>query len=403
MARDHVITTDYTPISTRFLLAPSSRPHSPSTSSSFSKQVSLLSQRLTALDQERRKLGPNHLTTFMLGLEGLESTILKGEIKGRSPWSHSEQKEEDQSTEEDELQGIPLNMEEWEEWEKKKIERRQAKEIEQEEKEAEVKVDVKTKAMKRRRTSEEELSTGIETPKSSDNSRRKRSKDKPINAMFSASKQSSTSASNKKPERPPSVTPRASLKSKSQSFPSLDTLNSAGKSLSADLEPKKDGNEKEDSHRRGESWRSGEEGAEEEVLGEVGHGSQMALPTSTNKLVSSNPPSTSQPLPPSRSHAFPSSPIALSNPATNAYTSTPYHANGTTSTTSLALPLPAPSSPQSSRSNSPESHATKQSSTLHHPKIHRLSSVSKLGSAASLKGDEEGREIEDFLGKESLE
>jgi len=277
MARDHVITTDYTPISTRFLLAPSSRPHSPSTSSSFSKQVSLLSQRLTALDQERRKLGPNHLTTFMLGLEGLESTILKGEIKGRSPWSHSEQKEEDQSTEEDELQGIPLNMEEWEEWEKKKIERRQAKEIEQEEKEAEVKVDVKTKAMKRRRTSEEELSTGIETPKSSDNSRRKRSKDKPINAMFSASKQSSTSASNKKPERPPSVTPRASLKSKSQSFPSLDTLNSAGKSLSADLEPKKDGNEKEDSHRRGESWRSGEEGAEEEVLGEVGHGSQVSL------------------------------------------------------------------------------------------------------------------------------
>jgi len=279
MARDHATITNYSPISSRIphVLAASSRPNSPSTSSSFKQQASLLSQRLTALDQERRKLGPNHLASFMLGLEGLESAVLKGEVRGNSPWAYREWREDDQSTKEDDLQGVPLNMDEWEEWEKKKIERRQAKETELEQEEEEVQVDVKMKAAKRRRTSEEETSTGIETPKSSENSSRKRSKDRPINTMFSASKHSTNSASSKKPDRTLSVTPRASLKSKSQSFPSLETLNSAGKSLSADLDTRKNGNEKEDSRRRGESWRSGEEGAQEEVLGEFGFGSQVSL------------------------------------------------------------------------------------------------------------------------------
>jgi hypothetical protein len=54
-------------------------------------------------------------------------------------------------------------------------------------------------------------------------------------------------------------------------------------------------------------------------------------------------------------------------------------------------------SPQSQSSSSKSAVAT-----VPKAKLHRLSSVGRLGSTYSLKGDaeEEGREIEDFLGRE---
>ncbi|GAA5911671.1 uncharacterized protein JCM6883_002443 [Sporobolomyces salmoneus] len=329
------------------VLAPSSRPSSPST---FDQSVSLLSARLVELDQARRKSGLDHLASWNAGLARLESTVVKGKLL-ESPWTSLPS--EGQLNDEELNRGIPINMEQWQEWEDEK------------------------KLMNSKRAI---------LPQAPQSKRRKHKEQQHDNELVSLTRAFVTSkpqvtaskSSNSKP-RSSISTPRLTPDSKkSASFPSLETINSAGRSPSPlGALPGHSGGRK-----RRDSWKSGgnEGGAEEEILFDSGP-TQAVLPTSSANRFSSQPrisPSSiakrHQPQlflssPPSLSSHRPSAAGEGSNP----YTSTPYlDRRGDASPDSL--PVPA---------------------------LHRLTSMSRLGgSSNSLKGaveEEEEQEIEEFL------
>ncbi|GAA6026748.1 hypothetical protein JCM8097_005832 [Rhodosporidiobolus ruineniae] len=122
----------YAPVSPSIplLLAPSSRPSSPASSSSFALSSSLLAKRLAQLDSERRRTGLAHVAPASAGAARLLATAVKGEWgRRRPPWALQD-KQGRQASEEDNdearawreigVEGIPRDMDEWEEWEQRK-------------------------------------------------------------------------------------------------------------------------------------------------------------------------------------------------------------------------------------------------------------------------------------------
>ncbi|GAA5968795.1 hypothetical protein JCM3765_001268 [Sporobolomyces pararoseus] len=369
---------DCTPISSSIphVLAPDSRPSSPHSTLSlekFTETVSILSARLSELDQTRRKLGPDHLGSWGGGLGRLECTILKGALE-KSPWALTSPGEQGVD-EEDLLRGIPMNMGQWEEWEQEKLARKQA------EKKKEKKEQSRPQLHKRRKTEEsidlvgEKAREGKEVGKKVEEEKSKNpqipattkatttlnapmKKDRTLNNVFVTSKPSTSSpALSKKPGNPLSTPRQTQGSAKSPSFPSLDTLNSAARSPSPHESDAK-------SHDRRESWKSGEGGENEEVLFELGH-SQAVLPTSTQNPLSSLPRSNS-----SKKEHFLSSPTSLPGQgATNkAFTSTPYHRR----LDDLSIESNGKTFESRRRTSSPDSQngSSKSNTVLPQPKAH---------------------------------
>ena len=291
---------DCTPISraSPFVLAPDSRPSSPHSTSNldkFAETVSILSSRLSELDQARRKLGPDHLGSWGGELGRLECTILKGALE-QSPWAVNSTGEQ-RADEEDLFRGIPMNMGQWEEWEEEKSARKEVEKNKKEKKEhsrpqlhkrrkTEESIDlVETKAGEAKeveKKGEEERSKNSQvsaTTKATTTSKASTKKERTLSNVFGASKPSTASPATSKKLGNPLSTPRQTQGSaKSPSFPSLDTLNSAARS------PSPDGRDINSRERR-ESWRSGEQGENEEVLFELGH-SQVSLSTLSSSFQS---------------------------------------------------------------------------------------------------------------------
>lgn len=122
-------TRPYHPITAPAVLAPTSRPNSPASSSTFERQATALASKLAAADAPRRRSGLIHHAPPSAGSTRLVCTAVKGEWGGRRPpWVRMEATEAQKEVEQDEekawttlgMEGLPSDMDEWKRWEEKK-------------------------------------------------------------------------------------------------------------------------------------------------------------------------------------------------------------------------------------------------------------------------------------------
>ncbi|BGO99945.1 Proteophosphoglycan 5 [Rhodotorula toruloides ATCC 204091] len=374
--------------------------------STFTAQTHTLAARLSRTDAPRRKNGVVHHAPQGLGLPELICTGVEGDWEGRRPaWVDAERGEEVEDAEKLEekeawrelgVEGIPRDMDEWEDWERVKRgwrEERQKERVRAQQAEEAAIITKKLEALVDRSTTDKRRQESTASASTASTSRP--SQPTLLTSHFSSSKATVSSfASGEKPppatsaadsskkKRPPSSPPVPpphrhtrrspspheheapaptgksgdSGKSGKESFPSLSSINSAGRVAEVEAGPIRSSDEQRP--RGAGGWREAS-GEDEEILFEGGY-TQMVLPDPTPSARPTISTSAAVPARPSAHSALSPHPPPLNPPwSSPGLHGDPDDSHGKSSTpVPLARPQPLPriqtsTSSRSSRFPSP--------------------------------------------------